>query len=151
MGTGRTAGLPGDSPSYLRSSLYGRLQLGYARRQGGVDPPALPVRIALLVELPAQVLDLVLKAPVVAVVLVARLVASMSLLPVVVAILLKTPRRPLEGILARLTGDGLPVQDVPVQQWAYLPTFSLSSLLSPCLQSYSFLLSFPSPSRGTSR
>jgi hypothetical protein len=57
---GRTAGLWGDSPSSLRSSraervpsLYGRLQLGYARCQGGVDPPVLPVGIALLVELPA--------------------------------------------------------------------------------------------------
>jgi hypothetical protein len=51
--TGRTAGLSGDSPSSLQSSLNGRLQLGYARYQGGVDPPVLPVRIALLVELPA--------------------------------------------------------------------------------------------------
>jgi hypothetical protein len=37
----------------LSGPLYGRLQLGYARRQSGLDPPVLPVRIALLVELPA--------------------------------------------------------------------------------------------------
>jgi hypothetical protein len=76
--TDRTAGLSGDSPSSPRSSLYGRPQLGDARRQGGVDPPVLPVGIALPVELPAQVLDLFLKAPGVAVVLVARLSRSVA-------------------------------------------------------------------------
>jgi hypothetical protein len=77
-GTGKTAGLSGDSPSSLQSSLYGRLQLGYARCRARVDPPVLPVRIALPVELPAQVLDLVLKARGVAVVLVTRLSRSVA-------------------------------------------------------------------------
>jgi hypothetical protein len=96
-GRGRTAGLSGDSLPSLWSSLYGRLQLGYARCQGGVDPPVLPVRIAPLVELPAEVLDLLLKAPGVAVVLVARLVASTSLLPVVVVVHPLLPQGPLAG------------------------------------------------------
>jgi hypothetical protein len=56
----------------------------------------------------------------------------------------------LEGILARVTGCvGYPSV---TRSCAVVGALDfLSFLLSPCLQSHSFLLSFPSPSRDTSR